>query len=454
MTLTKPLKHVLLVAVLALVAIACGSGEDAETTEQAVFAETTVASEAALSGEFEAMEDEERAATQATADDDAFAPGDTLGSGGTGDGVAVADLGRDIIFTAEIRVAVPDIAAASTEATNAVNALGGFVFGQSTTSGANARTVLTFKIAPDNFQAALAALGSIGEVRTQSINANDVTDVVVDLQSRISTAEASVERLKEFLTTAGDIDTIAEIEQQLLNRETNLEVLRGQLRTLQDAVSLSTITLTLTSTVSNPALALSVTAYHDIEDNGASCSGSPEIGALVGERVTVCFEFHNAGDTLLSGFTVRDSVLDLDFEDLAVAWGDPTAPLEPGDSFIMATTIELERTLRGQARATATPVNDDGSPVEAREVSTTGNVFLFADDPGGLPGFADGLSESFELLKQLGGLVVLAAGLIIPFLWVGLLYLAYRWYRKNKLAKLDPPTEETAVAAAAESDEN
>ena len=63
---------------------------------------------------------------------------------------------------------------------------------------------LTFKIAPESFQTALARLGDIGEVRTQNVTADDVTERVVDLQSRITTAEASVDRLRGFLGYSGD----------------------------------------------------------------------------------------------------------------------------------------------------------------------------------------------------------------------------------------------------------
>jgi len=296
-----------------------------------------------------------------------------------------------------------------------------------------------FKIAPDNFQAALAALGSIGEVRSQSITTDDVTRAVVDLESRISTAEASVERLKEFLGTAGDIDTIAQLEAQLLERETTLEVLRGQLRTLQDAVSLATITITLTEALSNPQMAQSVSSYASIEDDGASCPGSSEVGILEGEPATVCFELADIGDTLLTDFTLRDAVLGVELDNLTLVWGDNGVPLEPGQSLIFSTEVTVDRTLRGQTRATAVPVNENGDPVEAREVSQTAAVFLYADEVEGLPGFADGLSGSLDLLKQLGGLIILIAGVAVPFLWVIVLYVVWRRWRKNKLAKLAPP---------------
>ena len=73
----------------------------------------------------------------------------------------------------------------------------------------NISVLLTFKIAPEAFQTALARLGDIGDVRTQNVTADDVTERVVDLQSRITTAEASVDRLRGFLENAESVRTIA-----------------------------------------------------------------------------------------------------------------------------------------------------------------------------------------------------------------------------------------------------
>ena len=417
-----------LVVVLALVAAACGASDSAEMAGP-----TAPRFDDADASDFAANTADTASTGEGFAGDEAEAPEtDALGRNATGtETLQVVEFGRDIIFTAQVTVAVSDVGTAGTAATNAVQALGGFVFGQQTTGGREARSTLIFKIAPDNFQAALASFGDLGEVRTQNVNAQDVTDRVVDLESRVSTAEASVERLKGFLSEAGDIDTIAELESQLLDRETTLEVLRGQIRTLQDAVSLATITLTLTEALSNPQMQVQVSAYESTDDAGVSCHGSQDIEVLEGESVTLCFEIFNTGDTLLSGFTLRDGALDLDLEDLTVVWGDLQENLEPGESIVLSTEVLLERTIRAQTRITAIPVNEDGQRVEAREVSNTTSIFLGTQDPGGLPGFADGLESSWDLLQNLGGLFVLLAGLIVPFIWLLALVFVYRWWNKR-----------------------
>lgn len=364
-------------------------------------------------------------------------PGEETGDGelGTG-GVALASLqapniGRDIIFRADLTVAVADVGTAGEEATIAVEALGGFLFGQQTTGGANPRSVLTFKIAPDNFQAALEALGSIGELRSQNVSADDVTERIVDIESRIRTAEASVERLRELIAGATDVDDIAQLERELLNRETTLETLRGQLRTLENQVALATIVLTLTEADIDPALEITVGSYLGT-DSGRSCPGNDEPRYVAGDDVTVCFEIFNIGDTTLTQFTVEDSVLDVELDDLTVVFGDPDS-LEPGESLVLATEIVVERDLRTRTTVTAEPVKEEtGEIIANRTVSRVETSFLFAEDPGGLPGFSDGLSASWDVLQDVGGLVVLGAGAVIPFAWVLLLVAAYVLWRQRR----------------------
>jgi Domain of unknown function (DUF4349) len=200
-------------------------------------------------------------------DTDSGAPADVATDGesaaGTGGGPATPDLapstdpalagdGRDIISTAEIHLRVDDLAQGVRRVDRLVAAAGGFVFGENTDLRTGARTRIVLKVPPRQFRGLLADLGELGDVETQNISTEDVTDRVVDLESRISTAEISVLRLRALLAEATAIPDIANIENQLLNRETSLEELRGQLRTIENQVSLATITAVLRSERTSP----------------------------------------------------------------------------------------------------------------------------------------------------------------------------------------------------------
>ncbi len=379
-------------------------------------------------------------------DFDEFAPAPTaapaaapaaLDSGGTAlPSLQPLTTGRDIIFRADLTVAVTDVAAAGTQATTLVEALGGFLFGQQTTGGPQPQSFLTFKIQPETFQTAVDQLGALGEIRSQNISADDVTDRVVDLESRITTAEASVDRLREFLAEASTLNTIADLERELLDRETTLETLRGQLRTVEGQVALATIVLFLTEEDIAPDMFVRVSTYLGHEDAGQSCPGEGEQGFVEGDDVTVCFEIINTGDTSLTEFTLRDSVLEVEFDDLIKVFGDPAEILETGQNLVLAVEVVVDRDIRTRTRVTAEPVKEEtGEVITGRTVSRTETSFIFAEDPGGLPGFRDGLSASWEFLQDLGGLVVLAAGGILPFVWLLALAALYVWLRRRRKAQ-------------------
>lgn len=341
----------------------------------------------------------------------------SLGDGGVEPVALPIDFGRDIIFTADLVVAVSDVGLAGTEATRTVQSLGGFLFGQRTSGGPDPTSELTFKIAPERFQTALDELGSIGEIRTQSVDASDVTERIVDLESRIATSTASVERLRALLGEATDIKSIVELESELVARETELETLRGSLRTLEDQVALATIVLSLTEAEANPGLAVAMTAYPS-HDDGVACPGSSSLEVETGSQATVCYEVVNVGDTWLAGFEMRDPVLDVELKDLIVVFGDPSAALEPGDSIWLAAQVSPERDLRTKSTFTAQAVNEDGQPLSERSVSQTESFFVDAVEVEGIASFSDGLAASWELLVRLGQVLVLALGAVLPFIWI------------------------------------
>jgi hypothetical protein len=245
-----------------------------------------------------------------------------------------------------------------------------------------------------------------------------VTERVVDLESRINTAEASVERLRGLLENATNINDIADLENQLLQRETNLETLRGQLRTVQDQVDLATITVTITEAIIRPDINLSVTSYPGAADQGLSCPGSSNLVVDEGTLTTVCFEIRNTGDTSLTDIQLVDPVLELELDDLTPVFLQPEEILEPGQSSLYFYEMTAEQTLRLQTRVSAVAIDENGDPLEGRGVADTATATLQAVDPGGLPTFRDGLDASWQALVTLGELLVLAIGAILPFAWI------------------------------------
>jgi hypothetical protein len=248
---------------------------------------------------------------------------------------------------------------------------------------------------------------------------------------------------------------VAALENSLLERETQLETLRGQLRTVQDQVGLATVVLTLSEPTVRPELRLDVTAYlgHDGADaTGLSCPGSAGLNVVENDDITFCFEITNTGDTNLTGLELRDPILNIALTDLAVVSGEPSETLEPGQSILLAYEAVASRDIRTKTTVTAKPVTEEGTPLPGRDATATLSITIDTSRPAGIPTFNDGLKASWDLLVSLVQVLVLALGGLLPFIWipVGIYWLLRRRVRRPAKPAPTPVTPRPSVLTESE----
>ncbi|MFP5322603.1 MAG: DUF4349 domain-containing protein [Acidimicrobiia bacterium] len=220
-------------ALLAVVLAGCsGAGDDDTATDSAG---DESASEPTIVGDGSEVADD--AGTTAT------------GAGGSGqvadvadvdlEAVPIAAVDRKIIYTGTTHADVEDIGAAVRAARDAAAVEGGYVFAQDL-GPRDGRVVL--KVPVDRFDAVFDAIVGIGEIADQQIEAEDVTERFVDLESRQATLATSIDRIRGFLAEATNVDEISRLESELTRREAEHDVIAGQLRVLRDRTSYGTIT--------------------------------------------------------------------------------------------------------------------------------------------------------------------------------------------------------------------
>ncbi len=177
--------------------------------------------------------------------DDAATGGD--GAAGEAAPTAALDLvaaDRDVVRTGSMRVTVDEVDDAAGEVRSVAIAAGGFVADEQVRA-ADDTVDVTVRVPADAFDDVRASIGELGDVSEQDVQARDVTADVVDLESRIASLRASVERVRALLSQAGDVTQLALVEGELASRETELEALLGQQRVLADQVALATLTVHL-----------------------------------------------------------------------------------------------------------------------------------------------------------------------------------------------------------------
>lgn len=87
-----------------------------------------------------------------------------------------------------------------------------------------------------------AEVGKVKSIRQES---TDVTEQVVDVESRIATQRAALNRMRTLLTKANTIGEIVSVEAELTRREADLEALLAKQKALEGQTELATITVTL-----------------------------------------------------------------------------------------------------------------------------------------------------------------------------------------------------------------
>nr|WSY50930.1 DUF4349 domain-containing protein [Streptomyces sp. NBC_00886] len=191
----------------------------------------------------------------AGANDKAVAPGaQQEGASGSGNAKGTKSVPKltasSIIRTASLSVRVKDVPKALDEARTTTENAGGFVGNESTSRDGQGheRTRVVLRVPTDKYDEVLADLEGAGKLLDRTAKAQDVTDQVVDVESRITSQRASVARVRELMDRATRLSDVVQLEGELSTRESDLEALLAQQASLKDRTSLATITLSLSQT--------------------------------------------------------------------------------------------------------------------------------------------------------------------------------------------------------------
>ncbi len=105
--------------------------------------------------------------------------------------------------------------------------------------------VTTIRVPPIHFQALLNGLAGLGRIERKELSTEDVTAEHADVNARLQTKRAMEQQYTTLLSKAQKIKDILDIEQKLGEVREEIEATESRLKTLNNEVAYSTITLTL-----------------------------------------------------------------------------------------------------------------------------------------------------------------------------------------------------------------
>lgn len=189
------------------------------------------------SGDSSANGGEEAAGSADMAENAEAAPGDD--AAGVIDQAVLSAPQRHVIHSVELSVRTDDVQRAARAATDVATRAGGFVADEHTAG--NHSATLTLRVPADGHDDAVARLEELGEVVDRSRSAEDVTQEVVDTESRITSQRASIARIRTLLDEAGELSDVITVEGELAEREADLDALLTRQDQLAGLTTMATI---------------------------------------------------------------------------------------------------------------------------------------------------------------------------------------------------------------------
>lgn len=154
--------------------------------------------------------------------------------------------GRAIVYTANLQVRTGNVAEATGHAKQLVTASGGFVATESESSTPDSADI-TFKVPAAQYPVVLDQLGRLGKKVSLQQNAEDVTQQIADVDSRVLSAKATLASFRKLLDKANTIGEVLDVEQQITTRESDLEALQARQKALAQQTAYGTVSLNLQS---------------------------------------------------------------------------------------------------------------------------------------------------------------------------------------------------------------
>jgi hypothetical protein len=136
------------------------------------------------------------------------------------------------------------------EAERLAKAVGGTVEADQTYNDARGHTeesTMTLRVPVASFEATYKAIKRLGRLKHADDGSKDVTTQVIDVEERAQTLQNSIDRMQKFQRQATDVTDLLRYENEITDRQAELQSLTAQRDYLRDQTSMSTITLHLST---------------------------------------------------------------------------------------------------------------------------------------------------------------------------------------------------------------
>lgn len=171
---------------------------------------------------------------------------------------ARASVGQKLVRRADLQLKVESLPEAAARIRSIAAQQRGVVVSEALYSGAQAGSTtsgMTISVPADQLEATIALIEKVGDVQFRNSSSEDVTGTYVDTEARVKSMTASVARIRDLLSRASTVNDLVALENELSQRQAELDALTAQLANLKDSVAMSPISITLSTDDYEPVAA-------------------------------------------------------------------------------------------------------------------------------------------------------------------------------------------------------
>ena len=151
---------------------------------------------------------------------------------------------RKLIVTADIRINSKDVENSYKSVEEKIKEYNGYF--DNVESSKN-KYYLSIKIPKDKFYDFISFIEENENVENKNINTQDVTETYYDTENRIKNRELLLEKLRNYLREAKNIDEILKVEDRINTLTYEIESMKGNLKNLQSSIDYSRVSLNISN---------------------------------------------------------------------------------------------------------------------------------------------------------------------------------------------------------------
>ena len=180
-------------------------------------------------------------------------------------------VGPSVIKTGYLKLTVGEdgFSEATQDAVALAGRYSGFVLSTSIEGRDSRSGTLVIRVPSDRFEEFVNEVKDLGEVRSESISGQDVTQEFVDLEARLRNLRAQEAVLLRLFDKATTVAATIRVQSELGRVQLESEQLRGRLRYLEDQTSLATLSISVAEKGAAPATRGTLTKAWDRALEGA-----------------------------------------------------------------------------------------------------------------------------------------------------------------------------------------